>query len=62
VKYNLCMKKEMMMEVGQKIVEIILVAFVVTSSFLLLKYLIVSILKIIAMYFILEILKFAKIL
>ena len=62
MKYNLCMKKEMMMEVGQKIVEIILVAFVVTSSFLLLKYLIVSILKIIAMYFILEILKFAKIL
>jgi hypothetical protein len=55
------MRKEMLMEVAQKVFETIFLIFVVLSSILLLKHLIVSILKIIAIYYIYEIFKFAKI-
>ena len=51
------MNKETLMEIGQKVVEIIFLAFVTTSLFLLLKHFIVSILKVITIYHIWEILK-----
>jgi len=55
------MRKETLEEIGQKISGMILIIFVVTSLFLLLKHLIISTLKIIAMYYIGEILKIARI-